>query len=165
MYSFCAAIQACAAAEQPVSAMQVFAKASDELGPHRMMFNAVLDAVCGHGLDGARALWLRGMAQGHYAGVEGEATGTPTLDLHGLSLGAAETAVRWWLDERALAETCVAKRLEIVTGWGKSRSALQSCDMRGRVAKLLAELDVPTLPTDNPGRLVIDVQAWRNRRL
>ena len=84
----------------------------------------------------------------------------PKLDLHSFSEGAAETAVRWWLGERWPATSAAPKQLIIVTGWGKSRSATQDSDVRERVAGVLIELGVAMLPTNNPGRLVVD-QASR----
>ena len=52
------------------------------------------------------------------------------------------------------------ERLVIVTGWGRSRSALQDGDLHWGVKDLLAELRVPTLPTKNQGMLLVDAQAW-----
>ena len=68
------------------------------------------------------------------------------LDLHVFSEGAAETAVRWWLDERLPAMSST-EQLIIVTGWGKSRAAYQKGDVRGRVIKVLHQMGVSMLPT------------------
>ena len=54
-------------------------------------------------------------------------------------------------------------RLIIVTGFGKSRPATQVSDLRGRVEGALAAMGAPTLPSDNPGRLVVDIQSWTER--
>ena len=51
------------------------------------------------------------------------------------------------------------ERLIIVTGWGRSRSAVQDSDLRGRVESVLADLGVPTLPTDNPGQFIVDAEV------
>jgi pentatricopeptide repeat protein len=160
VYSFSAAIQACAAAQQPAVARQLFEEASSTLTADRVTFNAVLDAVCTHDPAEARALWRRGCELGLYTKVEQTERGEPMLDLHDHSEGAAETAVRWWLEERVLAMRSAPEQLIIVTGWGKTRSAVRDSDIRGRVVRVLSELDATTLPTDNPGRIVVDARVW-----
>ena len=159
--SFNAAILACAAADQPSLALETFEEAMATIEPTAGTFNAVLDAVCTPQRAKARALWLQGVELGHYAKFETQERGVPKLDLHDLSEGAAETAVRWWLEERVPAMSTPPKRLIIVTGWGKSRSALATGDVRGRTSRVLADMGVATLPTDNPGRFVVDAEAWR----
>ena len=109
----------------------------------------------------ARTLWLRGVADGHYADFERRENGHPMLDLHYLSEGAAETALLWWLDERVPAMMPPPDRLLIVTGWGKSRPSVQQSDVRGRVVRVLAAQCVPILETDNPGFVVVDAKGWR----
>ena len=117
---------------------------------------------CARSSRARRALWLRGVAEGHYAGFEEREGGHPKLNLPELSEGAAETAVLWWLDERVPAMDARPERLIIVTGWGKTRAVTQQGDVRGRVARALAERGVPTVETDNPGRIVVDAKAWRD---
>ena len=73
---------------------------------------------------------------------------------------AAETAVRWWLEVRAPLVAPPPEHLTIVTGWGKSRRASQDSDVRGRVECVLADMGVPTLPSDNPGCVVVDARKW-----
>ena len=69
----------------------------------------------------------------------------PKLDLHGLSAGAAEMVVRWWLSER------LPKRLEalkmshptqvvLVTGHGESRVLKEAGVVRQRVLEVVNEL-------------------------
>ena len=92
----------------------------------------------------------------------------PALDLHELSEGAAETAVRWWLEERVpdrvtSASDAAPTRLELITGWGKSRSVFQNGDVRARVEAVLREMGATALPTDNPGRLAVDASRWLRR--
>ena len=53
-------------------------------------------------------------------------------------------------------------QLIIVTGWGKSRLETHGGNLRGRVEALLTELRVPTLPSNNQSRFVVDTQAWRS---
>ena len=166
--SFNAIIQACARADQPAAARQIFEEASRAGKTNIVTFNAVLDAVCTHDAAEARALWRRACERGLYAKVERSEGAQPLLDLHGHSEGAAETAVRWWLEQRVPAMDAAAERLIIVTGWGKSRDAAQeasqvSGDIRARVERVLAEVGAPTLPSDNPGNFVVDARAWAAR--
>ena len=83
------------------------------------------------------------------------------LDLHDHSEGAAETAVRWWLEVRVPTISPPPAQLLIVTGWGKSRPTYRDGDIRGRIVRVLSDLGVPTLPTDNPGLVLVDATTWR----
>ena len=67
--------------------------------------------------------------------------------------------MRWWLEE-AVDERLrggATQRLEVITGWGKSRTSIQHGDLRAAVEKLLHKMEVPMLATTNPGRLVVDL--------
>ena len=163
VYSYSGAIQACAAAQQPDEALRLFKEALRSVEPSRVTFNAVLDAVASPQPAIARELWLQGCERGLYPEVEKWEAGAPMLDLHDHSEGAGETALRWWLEERVPALQPKPDRLIIVTGWGKSRPATRFSDLRGRVEGALAAMGVPTLPSDNPGRLVVDMQSWTDR--
>jgi len=123
-------------------------------------FNAILDALASQP-DHARALWKLGCSRGCYRGFERWGS-VPTLDLHKLSVGAAEAAVRWWLEEgvpsRVAGEPGAAPvRLELITGWGKSRPVTRDADVRGRVEAVLREMGATLLPTANPGLLAVDL--------
>merc|ERR1711966_189895 len=157
-FTYAAVIQACASAEQPVTALEIFDEARQNAEVNCITYNAILDAVCTSHPAKGRELYRRGYSL--YGSVESTQHGTPKLDLHNHSEGACETAVRWWLKERVPAMTSEPEQLIIVTGWGKSRTALQDSDLRGRVERLLTELGVPTLPTDNPGMLLVDAHTW-----
>jgi len=161
--SYSAAIQACAVAEQPATALRLFQQAQAAIEPNVVSYNAVLDAVRTQHAGDARMLWLQGVADGHYANFERQEGGQPVLDLHGFSEGAAETAVLWWLDECMPAMQRPPNRVIIVTGWGKSRATIQHSDVRGHVGRVLDARGVPTVATDNPGRVVVDAKAWRER--
>lgn len=54
------------------------------------------------------------------------------LDLHDLSVGAAFVALRWWLQTSP-----PGKRLNVITGVGKSRKAWRDADLRAAVAEML----------------------------
>lgn len=162
--SFNAAIQACNAAGQQVPAMQLFERLeASHLDGDVVSFNAILDALSSQ-LGRARELWKLGCSRGCYCGFERWGS-VPALDLHDLSEGAAETAVRWWLEEGVPGRAAVAlgaapKRLELITGWGKSREVAQVADVRARIEAVLLELGADLLPTKNPGMLVVDAERW-----
>ena len=59
----------------------------------------------------------------------------------------------------------VPKQLTIVTGWGKTRKAHDTGDVRGRVVATLRKMGVPTAESRNPGRVLVDVAAWRSQTL
>ena len=83
----------------------------------------------------------------------------PSLDLHFLSVGAAETAVRWWLEER-VPGMCAPSELNIVTGYGKTRKARQTSDVRARVVRLLRDMNVPaTIAANNHGMVLVENRA------
>merc|ERR1711966_423006 len=161
-FTYAAVIQACASAEQPVTALEIFDEARQNAEVNCITYNAILDAVCTSHPAKARELYRRGYSL--YGSVESTEHGTPKLDLHSHSEGACETAVRWWLEERVPAMTSEPEQLIIVTGWGKSRSALQDSDLRGRVERVLADLRVPTQPVDNKGRFLVNAQVWRREQ-
>ena len=155
-----AAIQACATAWQSITALHIFDEARQNVEINIITYNAILDAVCASDPVKARELYLHG--RNLYGNVHSIENSNPKLDLHNHSEGAGETAVRWWLEQQAPAMTCESEQLIIVTGWGKSRSAIKNGDLRGSVERLLTDLCVPMLPDSNRGRLVVDAQAWRS---
>ena len=160
--SYNAVIQACASAGQPIVALKTFDEAQQNGEVNCITYNAILDAVCTSNPAKARELYRRGFSL--YGSVESTENGVPMLDLHEHSEGAGETAVRWWLEERVPAMISEPEQLTIVTGWGKSRSALQDSDLRGRVERVLAELGVSTLPVDNKGRFLVNAQVWQRQQ-
>ena len=156
--AYTAAIQACASAGQPAEALEIFDEAQRNVTADRFTLNAILDAVCTSHPAKAHALYSCGQCL--YGTVESTKNGAPNLDLHEHSEGAGETAVRWWLGERVPAMTTEPEKLIIITGGGKSRSAIQSGDLHRRVERSLAKLNVPMMPVNNLGHLIVDAQAW-----
>merc|ERR1712118_57970 len=133
--SFNAAILSCAKASQPGVAMQLFDQLeASQLQVDQVTFNAILDALRSKPAQ-ARELWNLGRERGFYADFEYLKDGVPHLDLHNFSEGAAEAAVRWWLEEVVVERLGggATRRLELSTGWGKSRISSQQCDLRATV--------------------------------
>jgi hypothetical protein len=53
--------------------------------------------------------------------------------------------------------------VEPFTGYGKHRKAWSMSDVKQAVTQALAEMEVPTIPLSNNGRLAIDCAAWVQR--
>lgn len=90
------------------------------------------------------------------------------LDLHFLSLGGGETALRWWFEKCLVPylgdskELASVKSIDIVTGYGKTRArgARKGDDsMRKRVRAMLSFMNVCEVVQPNLGRIHIDKQA------
>ena len=171
-FSYSAAIQACAAAGQPAHALQLFNRLeASQVDTSMCCFNAILDALGRAQPERARELWKLGCARGCYHSFERWSSSSGLclqLDLHDLSEGAAETAVRWWLEERVRdrerLHLPVPERLELITGWGKSRGATDKGDVRARIETVLREMDETVLPTDNLGMLVVARGGRRHKQ-
>ena len=142
--------------------MQLFDQLeASQLQADQVAFNAILDALRAKPAQ-ARELWSLGRERGFYADFECLQDGVPHLDLRNFSEGAAEAALRWWLEE-AMVERLrggATQRLEVITGWGKSRASGQQGDVRAAVEKIFHEMEVPMLATTNPGLLVADLARW-----
>ena len=171
-FSYSAAIQACAAAGQPAHALQLFDRLeASQVDTSMCCFNAILDALGRAQPARARQLWKLGCARGCYHSFERWSSSSGLclqLDLHDLSEGAAETAVRWWLEERVRdrerLHLPLPERLELITGWGKSRGATDKGDVRARIETVLREMDETVLPTDNLGMLVVARGGRRHKQ-
>ena len=91
------------------------------------------------------------------------------VDTHGLSPGAALTAVRWWL-EAGLGEEDLAEGGEcrIVTGHGLRRASTRKGHrVKDAVQEWLGEQGLPLAPTANRGMVALDgaaVRRWREAR-
>ena len=171
-FTYSAAIQACAAAGQPAHALQLFNRLeASQVDTSMCCFNAILDALGRAQPERARELWKLGCARGCYHSFERWSSSSGLclqLDLHDLSEGAAETAVRWWLEERVRdrerLHLPLPERLELITGWGKSRGATDKGDVRARIETVLREMDETVLPTDNLGMLVVARGGRRHKQ-
>ncbi len=92
-----AALNACAIGRQPERALSLFETLQSEgLTPELSHWSRLLDAI-GPNYAQSRSLLLRMVRQTFFAGAESIEAGMPMFDLHGLSAGAAEMVVRWWL--------------------------------------------------------------------
>ena len=91
------------------------------------------------------ALLLQMVGQPCFAGAKSIEAGVPALDLHGLSAGAAEMVVRWWLSE-SLPKRLEARKMSeptqvvLVTGHGESRVLKEAGVVKQRVLELASEL-------------------------
>ena len=159
------------------------------VGPNQdatLSYNAILDAVPpGASREDRARVFAAAREAGAYTGLQRD--GAPhDLDLHGLSVGAAQQAVLWWLTDvqapllkgltphedtgsNATAGRAAAppERLTIITGRGKHRQSWQrsaadghGSSVREGVEAMLDEMQAPLVETDNSGTLVLDVANW-----
>ncbi|KAL7538497.1 hypothetical protein ACHAXR_009464, partial [Thalassiosira sp. AJA248-18] len=162
------AISACARCKLWQKGFELF-KEMDKAGVKRdvVTYNAVLDAVCSQ-VDLAEQIFHEGVGRGFYAKVSRLGTQWLELDLHFLSLGGGETALRWWFEKCLVPylgdskELSSVKSIDIVTGYGKTRArgARKGDDsMRKRVRAMLSFMNVCEVVQPNLGRIHIDKQA------
>lgn len=162
------AISACARCKLWQKGFELF-KEMDEVGVKRdvVTYNAVLDAVCSQ-VDLAEQIFHEGVGRGFYAKVSRLGTQWLELDLHFLSLGGGETALRWWFEKCLVPylgdskELASVKSIDIVTGYGKTRArgARKGDDsMRKRVRAMLSFMNVCEVVQPNLGRIHIDKLA------
>lgn len=127
-----------------------------------------LDAVCSQ-VDLAEQIFHEGVGRGFYAKVSRLGSQWLELDLHFLSLGGGETALRWWFEKCLVPylgdskELATVKSIDIVTGYGKTRArgARKGDDsMRKRVRAMLSFMNVCEVVQPNLGRIHIDKQAF-----
>ena len=119
-------------------------------------------------LDLAKQIFHEGVERGFYAKVSRLGTQWLELDLHFLSLGGGETALRWWFEECLVPylgsskELATVKSIDIVTGYGKTRSrgARKGDDgMRKRVRAMLSFMNISEVEQPNLGRIHINKDA------
>jgi len=135
-------------------------------------FNVALDAC--HGTPAGSRMFLDALAAGAYRKLANPSRRW-TLDLHGLSGGAARQAVEWWLTDvqsplmrvlRARPHETHDGRpqtLTIITGSGRHRQRWQrsatmpSTSVRSSVQSLLEEARAPLQPSSNDGVLELSL--------
>lgn len=139
------------------------------LGPY-LTHSPPIDAVCSQ-VDLAEKIFHEGVNRGFYAKVSRLGTQWLELDLHFLSLGGGETALRWWFEKCLVPylgdskELSSVKSIDIVTGYGKTRArGMRKGDdsMRKRVRAMLSFMNVGEVVQPNLGRIHIDKQALVN---
>eukprot|EP00585_Thalassiosira_rotula_P008545 CAMPEP_0196156618 /NCGR_PEP_ID=MMETSP0910-20130528/42581_1 /TAXON_ID=49265 /ORGANISM="Thalassiosira rotula, Strain GSO102" /LENGTH=251 /DNA_ID=CAMNT_0041421097 /DNA_START=22 /DNA_END=774 /DNA_ORIENTATION=- len=151
VHIFNSAISACARCKLWRKGFELF-KEMDKVGVKRdvVTYNAVLDAVCSQ-VDLAEQIFREGVGRGFYAKVSRLGTQWLELDLHFLSLGGGETALRWWFEKCLVPylgdskELASVKSIDIVTGYGKTRArgARKGDDsMRKRVRAMLSFMNI-----------------------
>ena len=141
--SYRAAISACQKASQWQQALILFGTMPGAaVLPSRITFNVLLDC---HEIQVCQSLGGNIFQHGLLPILEeSEAFQPLKLDLHDHSEGAARLTLQWWLS------TIVAKRLEVsdrldcivVTGYGKSRQAWSTSDVRAAALDLLKALNL-----------------------
>ena len=194
-HAYAALLKACGVRQESERALAIFEEAeacgATREGDHeRALWCEVFSALQPASKE-ARAFWKRALAAGVFERMrermpealsESERSAPlsdttdrehPMLDLHFLSVDAAEAAVRWWLEEEVPA--CVQGRgggqprdLTIVTGYGKSRSQHQNASGRStlheRIGRVLTSMGAVLIPwRENHGNFVVDARAWFNR--
>ena len=119
-------------------------------------------------VDLAEKIFHEGVSRGFYAKVSRLGTQWLELDLHFLSLGGGETALRWWFEKCLVPylgnskELALVKSIDIVTGYGKTRArGMRKGDdsMRKRVRAMLSFMKVSEVTQPNLGRIHIDKEA------
>ena len=153
---------ACAIARLAERALSLFESLQREglITPDLGHWSHLLDAI---GPDHAqsRSLLLQMLEQLLRAGAESIEEEVPKFDLHGLTAGAAEMVVRWWLLQE-LPQRLAARRMSapaqvvLVTGHGESRVLKEAGVVKQRVLDLASELGT-VVEQSNRGRVAL---AW-----
>uniref|UniRef100_A0A7S1RRQ8 Smr domain-containing protein n=1 Tax=Alexandrium catenella TaxID=2925 RepID=A0A7S1RRQ8_ALECA len=151
------AMEACAQSSHWQCALELFASApetcfrSKEGG--RILYNGVLDAALER--RGSIDYFREALDRGVYPKLAD--LRSSTIDLHQMGVAAAVMAAYWWLQVQARAQAAgdgaSARRLTIVTGWGRSRrrSDGRVGTLQTAVRQLLDELGLHEKKTRNPG--------------
>ena len=161
LVTYDAALNACAIGRQPERALSLFESLQQErLTPELSHWSHLLDAI-GPNHEQSRSLLLQMLEQPFFADADSIEAGVPTLDLHGLSAGAAEMVVRWWLLDKLPkrldpGDMSVPTQVVLVTGHGESRVLKEAGDVKKRVLEVVNELGTVVEQT-NRGRVVL---AW-----
>eukprot|EP00566_Odontella_aurita_P006600 CAMPEP_0113569744 /NCGR_PEP_ID=MMETSP0015_2-20120614/24581_1 /TAXON_ID=2838 /ORGANISM="Odontella" /LENGTH=596 /DNA_ID=CAMNT_0000472443 /DNA_START=1954 /DNA_END=3744 /DNA_ORIENTATION=+ /assembly_acc=CAM_ASM_000160 len=132
-------------------------------------YNAVLDALSFQtklSLD----IFRQGLEKGIIRPSSHVESASAKLDLHLLSLGAAEVCLRWWFEEHLLERfrsprvMAKLKAVDVVTGWGKSRVGEKRKNEDGikkRVATMISFYGLSEIPQSNKGMISIDISSLR----
>ena len=152
--SYNAAISACKKGKQWPEALALFeGMSSVQIQPNLVSFNALFDNTIICVSEFASRMFQECDVPAICSLRRCEAS---EIDLHDLSEGMAELALRHWLST-AIAQTLkVNGRLTctIVTGYGKSRKAWDCTDVRQRALDVLCNLELhASLFPKNPGRI------------
>eukprot|EP00434_Breviolum_minutum_P019633 symbB.v1.2.017318.t1/scaffold1341.1/size124323/9 len=146
-YSYAAAISAYGV-QHWAAALALFwtEEVQNLAGP--VMFNEILDAVF---VEEKISLEIFHLARRHKL-FPGLLHNLGDLDLHDLSVGAAFVALRWWLQTSP-----PGKRLNVITGVGKSRKAWRDADLRAAVAEMLEKMNIRRFRAKIPGRFLVEI--------
>ena len=126
------------------SAPSLFLNHSRGRGLHRSCRTGLICSTPGPNHAQSRSLLLRMIGHLLLAGAESIEAGVLKLDLHGLTAGAAEMVVRWWLldelPQRLKAgEMKKPTRVMLVTGHGESRVLKEAGVVKQRVLEVVNE--------------------------
>ncbi|CAJ1431933.1 unnamed protein product [Effrenium voratum] len=140
-FCFAPAISACGKDGQWQQALALFFEMHHaEVEPNDVCYNCLLDAL--RGKPFGDMYFEKALQQGVFQTL---AAAQPTsIDLHGLSEGAAQLAVWWWLHTLVLPELGSAdcEIYEVITGYGKSRREWDTSDIRAAAMSLLQYLKI-----------------------
>jgi hypothetical protein len=132
--------------------------------PDVVTYNALLDSISDN-TTLSRQLFVEGIRKGFYARVSRLGKQWLELDLHFLSLGGAEVALRWWFESCLLpyfvntGNLDEIKSISIVTGFGKTRLRGRrhgDDGIRKRVKAILKFMNVDEIIQENAGRILLD---------
>ncbi|CAE8589701.1 unnamed protein product [Polarella glacialis] len=132
--------------------------------PDGVSYNAAMDAVSGMGVG--YALFREALGLGMYPQFRSKSDST--VNLHCMSCGAAVLAVRWWLAEVVPDLLCgpTIPKLEIITGWGKSRKEWDTTDVQDKVFQLLQSYLIQgRIDQNNKGVITIDGRQLKSSNL
>jgi pentatricopeptide repeat protein len=141
VYSYSAAISACERGGQWEQALTLFESMyGSQVDPDIVLYNALLDCMeiysrrCLGGEIFQNGLLPILQATSFFQDRE--------VDLHDLSEGSAVLALQWWLSKIVARRLEVCDRLDciVVTGYGKSRKAWQTTDIKAAALDLLSRL-------------------------
>ncbi|CAE8667583.1 unnamed protein product [Polarella glacialis] len=137
----------------------------EQILPDVVSYNAAMDAVSGMGVG--YALFRKAFGLGMYP--QFWSNSYSTINLHDMSCGAAVLAVRRWLAEVVphLLSGPTTPKLEVITGWGKSRKDWRTTtDVQDAVFQLLQGYQFPSrIDQNNRGVITIDGRQLKSSEL
>lgn len=158
--TFQTAIFACAKGSNPDLALKLWQHLLEtNIEVDRACYNSLLTALNPYP-EKAHHFFIEALRAGVYPQLLKHKRDT-MIDLHMLSEGAAQTALRWWLAQIAPQN----KMLTVVTGWGRHRRAVDQGNVRRAVIEELKSIELPVFVSGrNIGRVLTTLGSWKHRR-